>query len=61
MSFAEVLDELPGLNHRQRRELALRLLELDTTAAEAEDLAACEHSAALGFAMLDEMEAEDAK
>lgn len=45
------------MSRPERRELSLRLLELDTTAQEAEDMATCEHSAALGFAMLDEMEA----
>lgn len=60
MSFAQVLEELPALTRPQRREVTLRLFEIDTTEAEAEDIAICEHSAALGFAMLDAMEAEDA-
>ena len=60
MRFPEILEELPRLTWQQRRELALRLCEINSSEAEAEDLAACEHSAALGFAMLDRMEAEDA-
>lgn len=60
MSFAQVLEELPSLTPPQRREVSLRLLEIENTEAEAEDIAVCEHSAALGFAMLDAMEAEDA-
>ncbi len=60
MSFAQVLEELPTLTHPQRRELSLRLYEIQTTEAEADDIAVCEHSAAMGFAMLDAMEAEDA-
>ena len=59
MSFAQVLEELPALTRPQRREISLRLFEIETTEAEAEDIAICEHSAALGFAMLDAMEAED--
>ena len=59
MSFAQVLEELPALTRPERRELSLRLFEIETTAAEADDIAVCEHSAAMGFAMLDAMEAED--
>jgi len=58
ISIREILDELPSLNREERRELSLRLLEMECTPAEAGDLAVCEHSAALGFAMLDEMEAK---
>ncbi len=60
MSFAQVLEELPALTRPERRELSLRLFEIETTTAEADDIAVCEHSAAMGFAMLDAMEAEDA-
>ncbi len=60
MSFDQVLEELPALTRPQRREVSLRLFEIETTEAEADDIAVCEHSAALGFAMLDAMEAEDA-
>lgn len=59
MSFAEVLEELPALTRPQRRELSLRLFEIQSSDAEADDIAVCEHSAAMGFAMLDAMEAED--
>jgi hypothetical protein len=59
MSFPELLAELPKLTPVQRRELVLRLVEMDTTKAEAEDIAACELSAALGFGILEQMEAED--
>jgi hypothetical protein len=61
MSFTQVLEELPVLTRQERRELSLRLLELDSSQAEADDIAICEHSAAMGFAMLDALEAEDAE
>ena len=60
MSFTQVIEELPTLTPPQRREVALRLFEMDSTEAEAGDIAICEHSAAMGFAMLDSVEAEDA-
>ena len=60
MSFAQVLEELPALTRPQRRELSLRLFEIQSSDAEGDDIAVCEHSAAMGFAMLDAMEAEDA-
>jgi hypothetical protein len=53
ISLHQVLDELPSLSREERRLLSLRLLEMDCTTAEAEDLAACEHSASLGFALMD--------
>lgn len=56
MSFAQVLEELPALTRPERRELSLRLFEIQSSEAEADDLAVCEHSAAIGFAMLDAME-----
>ena len=56
MSLADILDELPRLTHEERRLLCRRALAVD----EAEDVAAIEHAAAEGFAMLDRMEAEDA-
>jgi hypothetical protein len=59
MDFAQVIAGLPALSRRERRELALRIMEIDCTAAELDDLAGCEQSAALGFAMLERMEAED--
>lgn len=58
ISMQQVIAELPSLSRAERRELSLRLLELDCSSDEAEDLAACEHFADLGFAMLDEMEAK---
>jgi hypothetical protein len=60
MSFAEVIQELPRLTRQQRRELALKLLEFDASGEESDDMAVCELSAAMGFAMLDELEARDA-
>jgi len=60
MSFAQVLEELPALTRPERRELSLRLFEIETTEAEADDIAVSEHSASMGFAMLDALEAEDA-
>lgn len=59
MSFTQIIEEIPLLTRAQRREVALRLLEMEATEAEAEDIALCEHSAAMGFALLDAMEAED--
>jgi len=61
MSLAEVIAELPSLSPRERRELALRLIELDSNAAEADDMAVCEQTAIAGFAMLDAMEARDSR
>jgi hypothetical protein len=60
MSFAQVLAELPILSRPQRREVGLRLFEMESSEAEADDISVCEHSAAWGFAMLDAIEAEDA-
>jgi hypothetical protein len=59
VSFTQVIEELPSLTGPQRREVALRLFEIELTEAEAGDIAVCEHSAAMGFAMLDAMEAEE--
>jgi hypothetical protein len=59
MDFAEVIEELPQLTRQQRRDLSLRLMEFDCSPEESEDLAVCEFSAALGFALLDEMEAKN--
>jgi len=59
MSFTQIIEEIPSLTRSQRREVALRLFEMESTEAEAGDLAICEHSAAIGFAMLEAMEAED--
>jgi hypothetical protein len=56
MSLHDILDELPRLTHEERRLLCRRALAVE----ESDDLAAAEHTAAEGFAMLDRMEAEDA-
>lgn len=53
-----MLAEIPALTRQQRRELSLRLIEMDTSVAELEDMAVCEHSASLGFALMDSLEAE---
>lgn len=55
-----MLAELPALSRRERRELVFRIVEIDSSEAELEDLAACEQAAMAGFAMLERMEAEDA-
>jgi uncharacterized protein Smg (DUF494 family) len=59
MSFTQLLAEIPTLTRLERRELVLRLVEMDSTEAELDDMAVCEQSATLGFAILDSMEAED--
>ena len=59
MSFTQIIEEIPSLTRSQRREVAMRLFEMESTEAEAGDLAICEHSAVIGFAMLEAMEAED--
>ncbi len=53
-----MLAEIPVLTRQQRRELSLRLIEMDASVAELEDMAVCESSASLGFALMDTMEAE---
>jgi hypothetical protein len=55
MSFNEILEELANLTHQQRRELGFRLLSFETD----DDLALCDHVAAEGFEMLDQLELED--
>ena len=57
MSLSDILDQLPRLTHEERRLLCRRALAID----EAEEVAVLEHTAAEGFALLDRMEAEDAK
>jgi len=52
MSLTEILDELPRLTHEERRLLCRRALAID----EADEVAALEHTAAEGFALLDRME-----
>jgi hypothetical protein len=56
MSMTEILEELPRLSPTERRELSRQLIALEP---EAEDLASCDATARAGFAMLEEMEAED--
>ncbi len=58
MSKAEILDELPRLDHRDRREIARRLFEIE---ADVQTLVDCDRRADERFRMLDEMEARDAK
>jgi hypothetical protein len=57
MSMAEIIDELPRLTHHERRELCQKIIELE---AQTEDINRCDEAAREGFAILDEMEAEDA-
>jgi hypothetical protein len=54
MSLDEILEQLPNLSPQQRRELGLRLLELEAD----DDVALCNYVAAQGFAMIDEEEPE---
>ncbi len=56
MSFSEILEEIPKLSQVQRREIYLKVLNLEP---EAEDLAICDHNASEGLAMLDIMEAKE--
>jgi hypothetical protein len=56
MSMTEILDELPRLSLAERRALSRKLNELE---AERGDIESCEVIAAEGFALLDQMEAED--
>ena len=58
MSKAEILAELPQLEHAERREIALRLFEME---ADAQTLADCDRRADEHFLMLDAMEAQDAQ
>jgi hypothetical protein len=55
--MADIIDELPKLTHQQRREICQRIISLE---AEQEDISACDATALAGFALLDQMEAEDA-
>jgi hypothetical protein len=58
MSKSEILTELPKLAPQERREIARRIFELED---DAQVLADADHRAAERFAMLDALEAEDAK
>lgn len=56
MSLSEIIEELPRLSHQERRELCRRVLEIES---ESEEIALCDHLARDGFAILDQMEAEE--
>jgi len=58
MSATEIINELPRLTEAELRAVRQRLLEL---AAQNQDIALCDQSAADGAAMLDRMEEEDAR
>jgi riboflavin synthase alpha subunit len=55
MSFTEIIEQLPKLSDKERRELCRRVIDLES---EQEDMMLCDHIAREGFAMLDRMEAE---
>ena len=57
MSMAEIIDELPKLTHHERRELCRKIVEIES---QGEDIDVCDETAREGFAMLDQMEAQDA-
>jgi len=57
MSKAEILAGLPRLDHAERREIALRLFEME---ADAQALADCDRRADEHFLMLDPMESQAA-
>jgi hypothetical protein len=54
MSKTEILAELPRLDHRERREIARALFEIE---ADAQTLADCDRRADEHFLMLDALEA----
>ena len=54
MSLDQIIAALPSLSQKERRELGLRLLELEAD----EDVALCNSVAAQGFALLDQEEQE---
>jgi hypothetical protein len=56
MSTAEIIAELSRLSHKERREVMLRIFELER---EAEILEDCDRRADERFLMLDAMEAEN--
>jgi len=58
MSKTEILAELPRLDHRERREIARRLFEIE---ADAQTLADCDRRADEHFLMLDALEVQDAQ
>ena len=58
MSKTEILAELPRLDHRDRREIARRLFEIE---ADAQTLADCDRRTDEHFLMLDALEVQDAQ
>ncbi len=58
MSFAQIIEEIPKLTHMERREIFLQVMSFEPAA---DDVALCDHVAREGFAILDEMEAADAR
>jgi hypothetical protein len=56
MSMVEILEELPRLSASERRALSRKLIELEP---EREENEICDAMARQGFALLDQMEAED--
>jgi hypothetical protein len=56
MSMVEILEELPRLSPSERRALSRKLVELEP---EHEDNEICNTVAREGFAIFDQMEAED--
>ena len=58
MSKTEILAKLSRLDHRDRREIARRLFDIET---EAQTLADCDRRADEHFLMLDALEAHDAQ
>ena len=57
MSMVEIIDELSKLTHQERRELCRKIVEIES---QGEDMDLCDEAAREGFAMLDQMEAQDA-
>ncbi len=58
MSKTEILAELPRLGHRERREIARALFDLE---ADAQTLADCDRRTNEHFLMLDAREAQDTR
>jgi hypothetical protein len=56
MSKTEILAELPRLDHRERREIARALFDIE---ADAQTLADCDRRSDEHFLMLDALEAQD--
>ena len=58
MSKTEILAELPRLDHRERREIARALFDIE---ADGQTLTDCDRRADEHFLMLDALEAQDAQ